>query len=186
MKKFLSFLSSPLCRFAMGGGLMRKLLNLFPLILPLCLIALIGGSSASAAVPTPSPLAQQPPPCVLFGDFSEDGQIDVADIMQVANKWRSKCGDGDYDSRYDIDNDCDIDIVDIMTVASRWGCECGDDCYGIGGAAISQGGQEPPAGVAAERTDTGGRAQPVPLEDGSVMVAGPHQVQEMGRMGLFN
>ena len=105
---------------------MRKLLNLFPLVLPLCLIALIDGSSASAAVPTPSALAQQPPPCVLFGDFIEDGQIDVADIMQVANKWRSKCGDGDYDSRYDIDYDCDIDIVDIMRIVVRWGDSCED------------------------------------------------------------
>ena len=114
----------PLRCFVIGGDLIRKLLNLFSLVLPLCLIALIDGSSASAAVPTSPALVQQPPPCVLFGDFIEDGQIDVADIMQVANKWRSKCGDGDYDSRYDIDNDCDIDIVDIMKVVAHWGATC--------------------------------------------------------------
>jgi len=135
MKKFLSSLSNlpPALRrakgaylpgFVIGDGLTRKLLNLFPLILPLCLIALIGGSSASAAVPIPLALAQQPPPCVLFGDFIEDGEIDVADIMQVANKWRCKCGDGCYESRYDIDNDCDIDIVDIMRIVVRWGDSC--------------------------------------------------------------
>jgi len=135
MKKLLSSLSAlpPALRRAkgsylpgsvMGDALMRKLLNLFPLILPLCLIALIGSSSASAAVPAPSALAQQPPPCVLFGDFSEDGQIDVADIMQVANRWRCKCGDGCYGSRYDIDNDCDVDIVDIMLVVKHWGEIC--------------------------------------------------------------
>jgi len=110
--------------FVRGDGLMRKLVNLFPLILLLCLIALISNSSASAAVPAPSALAQQPPPCVLFGDFIENGQIDVADIMQVANKWRCKCGDGCYGSRYDLDDDCDIDIVDIMKVAVHWEERC--------------------------------------------------------------
>jgi len=44
--------------FVMGDGLRRKLVNLFPLILPLCLIALIGGSSASAAAPTPKASAR--------------------------------------------------------------------------------------------------------------------------------
>ena len=58
---------------------------------------------------------------MLFGDFSEDGQIDVADIMEVASKWRCKCGDGCYDSRYDLDKDGDIDIVDIMLVVANWG-----------------------------------------------------------------
>ena len=58
------------------------------------------------------------------GDFSEDGQIDVADIMQVADKWRCRCGDGCYGSGYDIDNDCDIDIVDIMLVVVHWGESC--------------------------------------------------------------
>ncbi|MBC8450420.1 MAG: hypothetical protein H8D78_22015 [Chloroflexi bacterium] len=110
--------------FVMRDDLMRKLLNLFPPVLLLCLIALIGGSSASAAVPTPSALAQQSPPCALFGDFSEDGQIDVADIMQVANKWRCRRGDDCYDERYDLDKDGDIDIVDIMLVAARWGERC--------------------------------------------------------------
>jgi hypothetical protein len=101
---------------------MRKRLYLFPLILLLCLIALIGGSSASAVVPSPlvastpasTTPAQQPPLCVLFGDFIENGEIDVADIQQVASRWRCKCGDGCYDSLYDIDNDCDIDVVDII------------------------------------------------------------------------
>jgi len=128
MKKLLLYLralSSLLRRSVIEDGLMRKLLNLFPFILPFCLIALIGGSSASAAVPT-STLAQQPPPCMLFGDFSGNGEIDVVDIQQVASRWRCKCGDGCYDSRYDIDNDCDIDVVDIMRIAARWAYTCDD------------------------------------------------------------
>ena len=63
MKRFLSSLSNlpPALHRVRGAhlrssvlrnDLTRKLLNLFPLILPLCLIALTGGSSASAAGPT--------------------------------------------------------------------------------------------------------------------------------------
>jgi RHS repeat-associated protein/uncharacterized repeat protein (TIGR01451 family) len=58
-------------------------------------------------------------------DFDHSGQVDVADIMQVATRWRCKCGNACYDSLYDIDGDCDIDIVDIMKVAARWGDSCG-------------------------------------------------------------
>jgi len=71
MKKFLSSLSNlppalrrvkgaHLLSSVLGNGLTRKFLNLFPLILPLCLILVIGGNSASAAVPTSPALAQQP------------------------------------------------------------------------------------------------------------------------------
>jgi hypothetical protein len=61
------------------------------------------------------------PPCY---DFNHSGQVDVADIMQVASHWRCKCEDTCYNSLYDIDNDCDIDIVDIMLVVKHWGESC--------------------------------------------------------------
>jgi hypothetical protein len=63
--------------------------------------------------------------CLLLGDFDRDGDVDVADIMQVASRWRCQCGDACYASRYDLDGDCDIDIVDIMRVAAHWGDTCG-------------------------------------------------------------
>ena len=62
---------------------------------------------------------------VLFGDFNGNGQVDAADFMEVAAKWRCKCGDECYDPRYDVDGDCDIDIVDIMLVVVHWGETCG-------------------------------------------------------------
>ena len=79
---------------------MRKLRNLFSLVLLFCLVALTGGSLAG-----------------------------VADIVQATSEWRCRCGDECYGCPYDVDNDCVINIVDIMTVASRWGCQCSDECY---------------------------------------------------------
>ena len=61
----------------------------------------------------------------LHYDLDRDCDVDIADIMAVASRWRCKCGDACYDPLYDLDGDCDIDIVDIMTVASRWGWACG-------------------------------------------------------------
>ena len=62
--------------------------------------------------------------CYLFGDLSCDGQVNIDDVMIVANRWRCRCGDGCYDSRYDLDEDCDIDVVDIMKVVVHWGEAC--------------------------------------------------------------
>ena len=62
--------------------------------------------------------------CILFGDYDCDRDVDVADIMQVASRWRSRVGDTDYNPTYDLDGDGDIDVVDIMNVAARWGNTC--------------------------------------------------------------
>jgi len=56
---------------------MRKLRNLFPLVLLFCLVVLTGGGSAGAA-----------------------------DIVQATSEWPCKCGDECYGCPYDIDNDC--------------------------------------------------------------------------------
>jgi len=57
-------------------------------------------------------------------DFDSDGEVTVADIMQVASRWRCRCRDSCYDPRYDLDGNCHTDIVDIMQVATRWGPAC--------------------------------------------------------------
>jgi hypothetical protein len=60
--------------------------------------------------------------------------VDVADIQQVASRWRTSCANPNpdnnpdtpnYEAWYDIDGDCDIDIVDIMLVVKHWGETCG-------------------------------------------------------------
>ena len=60
--------------------------------------------------------------CGLFGDLNDDGKVDIADIMIVANCWRST--NPAEIALYDFDRDGDIDVVDIMLVATRWGSTC--------------------------------------------------------------
>jgi RHS repeat-associated protein len=61
---------------------------------------------------------------ILPQDLDGDCVITVADIMQVAYRWRCRYGDDCYDSVYDLDDDGDIDIVDIMKVSAVWGETC--------------------------------------------------------------
>ncbi len=70
---------------------------------------------------TPTPTST---PCVLTGDLDGDNDVDVEDVMLVANSWRCQAGDDCYDDRYDLDDDGDIDIVDIMMVVMHWGETC--------------------------------------------------------------
>jgi hypothetical protein len=67
-------------------------------------------------------------------DVVPDCRVDVADIMQVASRWRLNAANPDpdndpttpnYEPRFDLDGDGDIDIVDIMRVAAHWGETCG-------------------------------------------------------------
>ncbi|MGA9349129.1 MAG: hypothetical protein WBW48_10030 [Anaerolineae bacterium] len=59
--------------------------------------------------------------CTLPGDIDCDCDVDIVDVMLVANCWRST--DPECDP-YDLDDDGDIDIVDIMLVVVHWGDAC--------------------------------------------------------------
>jgi hypothetical protein len=61
----------------------------------------------------------------LIGDVDGDCDIDVTDIMAIANHWGSRRGDAAFEARFDLDADDDIDVNDIMLVASHWGESCG-------------------------------------------------------------
>ena len=63
--------------------------------------------------------------CVLLGDFDPNGRVDVADIMEVASRWRMTDEDTDWDPRYDLNSDGIITVVDIMLVVVHWGDTCG-------------------------------------------------------------
>ncbi len=71
--------------------------------------------------PTPTPTST---PCVLFGDVSGNGIVDIEDVQLVTSKWRTSVGDPGYHPDYDLDDDGDIDIVDIMLVVTHWGETC--------------------------------------------------------------
>ncbi len=62
--------------------------------------------------------------CILSGDLDCNCQVNMSDVMQVASRWRCRCGDGCYDAYYDLDGDCDIDVLDIMLVVVHWGETC--------------------------------------------------------------
>lgn len=63
-------------------------------------------------------------PCTLPSDLNGDGDVDVADIMLVANCWHCHSGDDCYEEQYDLDDNDQIDVVDIMLVAMDWGETC--------------------------------------------------------------
>ena len=63
--------------------------------------------------------------CVLLGDFDPNGRVNVADIMEVANRWRMTDEDPGWEARYDLNGDGIITVVDIMLVVVHWGETCG-------------------------------------------------------------
>jgi len=65
-----------------------------------------------------------PVTCIIAGDLNCNCEVNVADIMLVANLWRCRSGDECYNDYCDIDEDGDIDIVDIMLVVKHWGETC--------------------------------------------------------------
>ncbi len=63
--------------------------------------------------------------CTLTVDFDPDGQVNVADAMQVASRWRMTSADPDWEARYDLNDDGIITVLDIMLVVVHWGETCG-------------------------------------------------------------
>lgn len=55
----------------------------------------------------------------IFADLDCDSDVDVADLMELANHWRSIPGSG-YEDRYDLNNDGKINVVDIQLAAQAF------------------------------------------------------------------
>ena len=67
------------------------------------------------------------------GDIIADCRVDIADIMEVASRWRLSAANPDpdndpttpnYEPRFDLYQDGIITVVDIMLVAVHWGETC--------------------------------------------------------------
>ncbi len=79
--------------------------------------------SASVLVDFDPPPGYVPGETPLFGDFDDDCDVTVTDIMLVAFAWGAKPGDPGYNPAFDVDNDNEITVSDIMLVALHWGDE---------------------------------------------------------------
>ncbi len=64
-----------------------------------------------------------PPPCV--SDFNGNGTVELAEIVQVTERWRAVLGDPNYDATYDLNDDQVINIADIMIAAGELNGNCG-------------------------------------------------------------
>ena len=53
-------------------------------------------------------------------DVNGSGDVDIADIQQVAARWPLPIGNPGYHPRYDLNADDVIDVLDIIAVANAW------------------------------------------------------------------
>jgi len=75
---------------------------------------LIGDPAVEMKLPT-SP--HQP----LLGDVDGDSDVDIHDIIMIAESYGSKSGDPRYREPCDLDDDHDIDIFDLVVAAGNYG-----------------------------------------------------------------
>ena len=60
----------------------------------------------------------------LTGDFDEDRDVDIFDIVLIADAYGSAEGEPDYDPNCDLDGDGDVDIFDVIIPAGNYGTTC--------------------------------------------------------------
>ena len=57
------------------------------------------------------------------GDIDGDGDVDIFDIVWIAQAYGSTKGDQTYNSNFDVDCDDDVDIFDIVSIVPFYGYE---------------------------------------------------------------
>ena len=65
--------------------------------------------------------------CAPIGDVFPDvpdGIVDLRDIQAIADRWRRRAGDADWDARFDLDGDNVITIEDVMPAVTHMGETC--------------------------------------------------------------
>lgn len=62
----------------------------------------------------------------LEGDVNRDCEVDILDLVTVANAYGSERGDGTYRGFLDLNKDGKIDLLDMEIVKENYGKTCGD------------------------------------------------------------
>ncbi len=60
----------------------------------------------------------------LFGDLDNSCEVDVADIIGVAEHWNTALGSPAFDPLYDVDLSDAVTTRDVQLVASQFGAAC--------------------------------------------------------------
>lgn len=63
-------------------------------------------------------------PCLLDGDLDYDGDVDIADLELLADKWRMTSAHPEWRHEYDYDGDKVATVVDMMSFQDYWGDSC--------------------------------------------------------------
>lgn len=80
---------------------------------------------ASAAVETKASLSSGAAQQAECRDFTDDGAVDLADLLVLAERWRWTAASPGWESRFDLDHDAAITIGDLAILADSFG-SCSD------------------------------------------------------------
>ncbi|MCA9728748.1 MAG: FlgD immunoglobulin-like domain containing protein [Candidatus Eisenbacteria bacterium] len=103
-----------------------------------------------------------------YGDFNDNGDVSIVDVMNVAVRWGAEVGDQGYDETFDVNliapgsycasvADGAIDVVDVQSVAARWGQGCPESPLRAGTVDPGANGRIDRSGNAAGRNEQAGR-----------------------------
>ncbi|KNY25208.1 glycosyl hydrolase family 8 [Pseudobacteroides cellulosolvens] len=70
---------------------------------------------------TPKPTIRPLTPAAIRGDLSNDGVINMADVILLATKFNAIDGDGKYVSAYDLTDDGVINMADVVIIGKYFG-----------------------------------------------------------------
>lgn len=72
-----------------------------------------------------------------FGDFNDDGKVDILDLQRAVGHWNCRTGQACYDAQFDTEPDGDIDVFDLQRFAAAWGTVCTASAQGNGLPALA-------------------------------------------------
>lgn len=61
----------------------------------------------------------------IAGDIDGNGQVNVFDIMVLADSWNTTGEDANFDAKCDLDSDGAVNIFDVFIVAENWNRQVG-------------------------------------------------------------